>query len=167
MSIYKITKHDNGSIILEPIQSTCGDIDNYEIVNNDNGDITLKKITTVKITNDNFDDLKSYDFTRALIKSCSVGDCDIGQYTYRGVLDHVYKLIGDGVKIIKHTCLNMSTLVRNDKGFRYNGDIGVSVRYNSMINKCVYEIANQCVKNELHINMNIKLNNGVFVELVF
>jgi predicted RNA methylase len=165
MSIYTINKHDDGSIILEPIQSNADKyISGYELLNNDNGDITLKKITKVKIID--VGDISSYDFTSSTIVSCSIGDCDIGHPPYTVVIDHVYKTIGDGVKIIKHASINMSTLERSDKGFRYNKDIGISVQ-GQPANKCVYEIANQCVKNAISINMNIKLNNGVFVELVF
>ena len=164
MSTYMMTKHDDGSILLEPIQSADTCAISYEIVNNDNGDITLKKITTIKITNES--DLQSHDFTTSCITSCIINDCFIGRQPYKGVLDRVYKTIGDGVKIIKHTTLNMSTLERNDKGFQYNKDIGISVQGVSC-NRCISEIVSQCIKNAISINMNIKLNNGVFVELAF
>jgi hypothetical protein len=76
-------------------------------------------------------------------------------------------MIDDGSKIIKYSTLKTSTLERNDDEYRYYEYLGISVCHDITNGEYVYEIVNQCVKNELHINMNIKLNNGVFVELAF
>ena len=161
MNIYKAIQQDNGDILLEKI--TLDDT-NYKIINKDNGNVLMKKITSINITS--FNELKNYDFKKSTIVSCKVNDNVIEKLKYKTVLEHVYGLINDGSKIIKNTKLNIKTVKKQDDGFYYLDDIGISIQ-GVESNKCLCEIVNQCIENEISIVMKIKLSNCLTLNLDF
>jgi hypothetical protein len=73
-------------------------------------------------------------------------------------LNDIYYKINNGSKIIKNTSINISTIKRDDQGFYYLDKLGISVQ-GVDANKCLYEIINQCNKNNIKLNMNIVLKN--------
>lgn len=59
----------------------------------------------------------------------------------------------------------MKTIKKIDEGFYYLDDIGINVQgVNS--NKCIYEIMSQCIDNEINMIMEIKLQNGLLIDIV-
>ena len=151
MEIYKYTESNDGDILLQKIIINDG---NYTIINKDNGDKLLKKITHINITN--IEDIKNYDFLKSLIIECSINDKEFNKLKYKVILEQIYKLINDGTKIIKNTKLNIKTIKKEDEGFYYLDNVGISIQgVNS--NKCLLEIINQCIKNKIGLYMKIKL----------
>ncbi len=114
MEIYKFTKLDNEDILLQKII-----IDNtiYTIINKENGDKLLKKISNINITD--IKDIKEYDFKKSIILECLIENKEFNKLKYKSILEHIYKIINDGTKIIKHTKLNIKTVKKEDEGFYY------------------------------------------------
>jgi hypothetical protein len=83
---------------------------------------------------------------------------------YKSILVKIYYFIGDGVKIIKNSSLNIKTINKVDDGFYYLDSIGISVQ-GVTSNKCLLEIINQCLENKYSLNMNIKLNDDTYVNI--
>ena len=131
METYKYIKLDNGDILLQKI---IIDNTNYKIVNKDNGDILLKKITHINITN--IIDIKNYDFKKSIIIECLIDNIELNKLKYKSILEQIYKLINDGVKIIKNTKINIKTIKKEDEGFYFLDDIGISVQGVDS-NKCI------------------------------
>ena len=161
MEAYKFTKLESGDILLK---KTIIDSSNYKIEKQLNGDILLKKIETIYILD--IDELKKYSFTNSEIISCIIDDKNVTKLKYRSVLDNVYKNIDNGTKIIKNTTLNTDTLKKEDNGYYYLDDIGISVQGVDS-NKCLYEIINQFIKNKINITIEIKLVDNNIVNIEF
>ena len=159
METYKFVQLDDGNILLQKII-----IDNtsYTIINKDNGDKLLKKITNVNITN--IKDIKDYDFKKSLIIECVINKIQFNKLKYKSILEQIYNLINDGVKIIKNTKLNIKTIKKEDEGFYYLDNIGISIQGVDS-NKCLLEIINQCIENEIEISMKIKLFNDISINI--
>lgn len=159
--IYEIINLENGDILLKKII-----IDNtlYFIINKENGDILLKKIHSININN--IRNLKKYNFSKSTICECIINDVDFNKLKYKLVLDKIYSIIDDGVTIIRNTKLNIKTIKKEDEGFYYLDDIGISVQGVDS-NKCLLEIVNQSIINEIKLYMKIKLIDGVVIKLIF
>lgn len=123
METYKFVELDNGDILLQKI---IIDSTSYTIINNDNGDKLLKKITNVNITH--IKDIKDYDFKKSFITECLINKIQFNKLKYKSILEEIYNIINDGVKIIKNTKLNIKTIKKEDEGFYYLDNIGISVR---------------------------------------
>ena len=165
MDVYQLVDHDNEQILLKRINAdTDCSADCYTIVRQDNGDILLKKTVITKITC--IDNLKIHNFASSEVLSCSIDDCELGRLTYRNMLNYVYKSIGDGAKIIKNSILNIKTIEKSDAGFYYIADIGISIQ-GANSNKCLFETIQQCVKNDIKVDIKIKLDDDTLIELVF
>ncbi len=76
----------------------------------------------------------------------------------------MYSIIDNGVKIIKNTKLNIKTIKKEDEGFYYLENIGISVQ-GAENNKCLNEIINQCIINEIDIKMTIELSNKITIDI--
>ena len=63
------------------------------------------------------------------------------------------------------TKLNIKLIEDKEKGFYYIEKLGISVQ-GCDSNKCLLEIINQCIENNIMISMEIKLINSV-VKLSF
>jgi len=164
METYKFTKLDNGDILLQKIIIDNTNYRNYTIINKDNGDKLLKKITHINITD--IKDIKNYDFKKSSISECLIDNKELNRLKYRSILEQVYKLINDGTKIIKYTKLNIKTIKKEDDGFYYLENIGISVQGVDS-NKCLLEIINQCVVNEIELSMKIKLIDEITININF
>ena len=161
METYKFIKLDNDDILLKKI---IIDSTNYTIINKDNGDKLLKKITNVNITD--IKNIKDYDFKRSIIIECSINNKEFNKLKYKSILEEIYKQINDGTKIIKNTKLNIKTLRKEDEGFYYLENIGISIQ-GVESNKCLFEIINQCIENEIELTMKIKLLNETTISIIF
>jgi hypothetical protein len=185
MSIYTVVKHANGDILFELkheydqfpayAELKAGSNINTDsnalaqppiyVIENRNNDMLVKRITAVKITE--VSDLDDFNFEGASIVSWRVG-CGfaMGDLTFADLLEDVYRRIGDGSEIIKHSSLKTSTLERNYDGYRYYHYLGISVHHTVPNKEIVNEIVNQCIKNRIHINVKMKLDDMI-VELDF
>lgn len=161
METYKFTKLDNGDILLQKIVI---DNINYTVINKENGDKLLKKITNINITD--IKDIKDYDFKKSIISKCLIDDKEFNKLKYKSILEQIYKTINDGTKIIKNTKLNIKTIKKEDEGFYYLDNIGISVQGVDS-NKCLLEIINQCIENEIELSMKIKLIDDITINLSF
>ena len=132
------------------------------ITNKNNGDKLLKKITKIDINDVN--DIKKYDFRKSNILSCLLNDEEITKLKYKSILENIYKIINDGTKIIKNSKLNIKTIKKLDEGFYYLEDLGISIQGVDS-NKCLLEILNQCIENEISLIMKIKLNDETNVNI--
>jgi len=161
METFKFTKLDNGDILLQKI---IIDNTNYTIINKENGDKLLKKITNINITD--IKDIKNYDFKKSIISECLIDNQEFNKLKYKSILEQIYKLINDGTKIIKNTKLNIKTIKKEDEGFYYLDNIGISVQGVDS-NKCLFEIINQCIENEIELSMKIKLIDEITININF
>lgn len=161
MEIYKFTELDNDDILLHKI---IIDTINYTIINKENGDKLLKKTAHINITD--IKDIKDYDFKKSIILECLLDNKEFNKLKYKSILEQIYKLINDGTRIIKNTKLNIKTLKKEDEGFYYLDNIGISVQ-GADSNKCLLEIINQCIENEIELSMKIKSINEITINLSF
>jgi hypothetical protein len=161
MEVYKFKNLENGDILLEKI---ILDDTNYTITNKNNGDKLLKKITSVNIID--VTDITKYDFRKSNILSCLLNDEEIIKLKYKSILENIYKIINDGTKIIKNSKLNIKTIKKIDEGFYHLEDLGISIQGVDS-NKCLLEIINQCVENEISLIMKIKLNDETNININF
>jgi hypothetical protein len=160
METYKFIKLDNGDILLEKIIIDNTLLDSYAkhdtntkytIVNKDNGDILLQLNRNI-----NIQDIKNYNFCKSIILDCKINDNNFTKLKYTSILGEIYNIINDGTTIIKNTKLNIKTIIKEDEGFRYLDNIGISVQCVES-NKCLLEISNQCIKNKIKLSIKIKL----------
>ena len=159
MIAYKFTELDNGDILLEKITL---DNPNYSIIHKENGDILLKKPTYIQITD--IKTIKDYDFKKSTITECLIDNKKFDKSKYKSILGQIYRLINDGTKIIRNTKLNIKTIKKEDEGFYYLDDIGISIQGVDS-NKCLLEIVNQCLENRIKLSMKIKSNDGTIIDI--
>jgi hypothetical protein len=159
METYKIRNLDNGDILL---QKNIIDNTNYNIIYKENGDILLQKINNINITD--IKDIKNYDFKKSIIQITKINNEDFNKLKYKLILEQIYKLIKDGVKIIKNTKLNIKTIKKEDEGFYYLDNIGISIQGVDS-NKCLLEIINQCLENQIKLSMKIILINNIIINI--
>jgi hypothetical protein len=159
MEVYKFINLDNDDILLE---KTIIDNTNYIIIKQEDGNILLKKNNFVDITD--IKDIKNYDFKKSSILECSINNEEFNKLKYKSILEEIYKIINDGVIIIKHTKLNIKTIKKENEGYYYLDDIGISVQGVDS-NKCLLEIINQCIENEIELKIKIKLINNIIIYL--
>ena len=132
-------------------------IDNIEYdIYPQEGDNLLLRPKIIQINN--LDKLSQYDFCNSNIVSYKINNDITDKNRYKSILNDIYTIINSGTKIIKNTTLNIKTIEYNDRGFYYLKELGISVQ-GVDANKCLYEIVNQCIKNNIKLKMNIKLEN--------
>lgn len=149
METYKFINLDNGDILLEKI---IIDNNKYTIINKNNGDILLQKNTFIT----DIQDIQKYNFCKSVILDCYIDNNNFTKLKYISILEEIYNIINDGTTIIKNTKLNIKTIRKEDNGFKYLDNIGISVQGVDS-NKCLLEISNQCIKNKIKLSMKIKL----------
>jgi hypothetical protein len=133
--------------------------DEYTWERQPNGDLLLKPVKNDLITFDNLDD---YEFSHSIVMYISINDEEIHEFKYRKIRDCVYNTIGDGLKVIKNSILNVKLPELNNKGFTYNPELGISVQ-GADSNKTMKEIILQCQKNNISLTMKIKLDTDKIV----
>ncbi len=153
MEVYKYISDEDGNIYL---QKNIIDESKYKIIKKNNGDILLKKIKEIKL---DIESIPNYDFNSSTITNCVIDDKIFNKLKYKPILEKILSIIGDGSKIIKNTKLNIKTIQKEDKGFYYLENLGISIQGVDS-NKCINEIVNQCIHNNIKLKLNIKLSNG-------
>lgn len=158
-NIYQPIEQENGDIILKKYSI---DTSLYN-VKQQNDDYILEKKKITKI--DNIQDLMKYEFKNSLILKCYIENKEVNKKKYNCILRHIYKIIDDGAKIIKNTKLNIKTVKKQNEGFYYLESLGISVqRVDSK--KCLLEILNQCISNNINIQMEIEMHNDDVINMV-
>ena len=160
MNIYKYCKLENNDILLQKINI---DITKYIEKKQENGDIILQQKQIVVISD--IREIKKYDFTKSIINICTINAINFEKLKYKPILKYIYNLINDGTHIIKNTLLNIKTIKKEDEGFYYLQELGISIQGVDS-NKCIYEIVNQCIKNNIKIIIDIKLNNNTDIQIM-
>jgi len=102
--------------------------------------------------------LNNSNFSNSNIKECTINGENFNKLKYRSILNHIYSIIGDGVKIIKKSNLNIKIGRKEDDGFTYLEDLLISIQGVDS-NKCLKEISNQCIENKISIYLKIELND--------
>ncbi|ARF10673.1 hypothetical protein Hokovirus_2_200 [Hokovirus HKV1] len=161
MQIYKYNELYNQDILLERIKI---DKNTYTMVPLENGNILLKKNISIDINN--LENIKNYNFAKSNIIDCSINEIKINKLKYKTILNQIYTIINDGTRIIKNTVLNVKTIKKEDNGFYYLDNIGISVQ-GVEPNKCITEIINQAKKNNININLSIQLANNMLININF
>ena len=164
--MYKVEQLDENTIKLTKLNINK---DNYDEKKLDNGDILLVKKQKIIITGFfEFNNIKNqYSFNNSNIISCSINqECIVDKLKYKSILNYIYSnLIKDGVKIIKHSVLNISTIKKQTEDFYYIEDLGISIQ-GVDANRCLYEIINQCSLNNIHITILIGLVDDTRIEII-
>lgn len=145
------------------MQKIIIDILNYTILDQNNGDIILKKNAIINVSE--IQDIKNYDFKKSSIIQCSINNKEFVKLKYNQIIKQIYELIGDGVKIIINTKLNIKTIQKENEGFYYLEKLGISVQGVDS-NKCLLKIVNQCKKNKFSILLKIKLINNNIINII-
>ena len=155
---YEIENCLNGDIILTPINI---DLTKYDKQPLDNGKLILKYRNPIEVS---ISELHNYEFKGSSIHKCIINN-NITNYTkYRHILNRVYYMIGDGSYIIKNTTLNIKTINRNDSGFIYHPELGISIQGADVTNT-LKEILIQCKKNSIQIQLYITLADLIMISI--
>lgn len=155
---YERENKSNGDIIFTPYNINIDEYDRKEL---DDGKILFSKINE---NNVELDGIKNYEFSRSEIIKCRMYANTFNNIKYRHVLDKLYAIIDDGFNIIKNTTLNIKTINKNDSGYRYYPELGISVQ-GADTKKILYEIVHQCEKNNISLLLKISLLDNTRVSI--
>lgn len=125
------------------------------------GNILLKPITEIKIS-----DVITLDFKKSKIEKAKfiVPKVELENPSFKCVYKTVHSIIGDGVRVIKNSILNIKTIKYNNNGFVYYPQLGISIQGVDS-NKALKEIIHQCVENKIELEMIILLDNKKRIKL--
>jgi hypothetical protein len=104
---------------------------------------------------EDFDKKNIVDFRNSKILSCWINEKRPSGNKYFSILKDIYGIIGKGKTITKNTLLNFETIEKNDKGFEYLKNIGISVQHKEA-GYIFEEILNQCIDTGIKLQMEIK-----------
>jgi len=159
MEIYRLVELKNGDIELK--RHTI-DQTKYHTIDRENGNKLLKKILRVGVHT--IDELKKFNFFKSTIDRCTVNNQELDRLKYKSILSDIYNMVGCGAKIIKNSVLNIMTIKKEDSGFYYLDNLGISIQ-GADSNKCLLEIMHQCIKNNFNLMIAIELSDGGFVDI--
>ncbi len=164
--MYKVEQLDENTIKLTKLNINRDEYDKKVL---ENGDILLVKKNKIHINSyEEFNNIRTeYNLNNSNILSCIINYNQNDEYNlrYRSIINYIYtNIIKDGVKIIRNSIFNISTIKRETEGFYYIEELGISVQ-GADANKCLHEIINQCHHNNIHINILIRLINGQRIEI--
>ena len=130
--------------------------DNYDMITNEDGTI---KITPKIISIISPSQLSSYSFTFSNILECEIDGTIISSPNYSKVLEHIYTVINDGIKIIQTpSTFHLKTIEYTMEGFEYLPDVGISYQRKDA-NGTIKEILIQAKHHNIKIDIMIKLND--------
>ena len=164
--MYKVEQINEDTIKLTKLTINNDEYDKQVL---DNGDILLVRKQIIKINGfTEFNNNNQYNLNNSNILSCVINYYETNDYRlkYKSILNYIYSnIIKDGVKIIRNSILNISTIKRETEGFYYMEDLGISIQ-GADANKCLHEIINQCHHNNIHITILIRLMNGSRIKII-
>lgn len=73
------------------------------------------------------DNLGDVDLTKSRIIKIILNNIILEKNTYKSLLDEIYNIIGDGATIIKKSFLNIITLKKHDRGFKFFKNLHYSI----------------------------------------
>jgi hypothetical protein len=129
-------------------------INDFILVPLENGDFLLQRKNIVT-----YEQLSNYDLSFSTITNCIINGTISTKNNYSSILREIYLMIGSGTRIILNTILKIETGKITNCGFRYLQELGISVQGVDS-NKRTQEILNQCLKNNITIEMYVTLQNG-------
>jgi len=130
--------------------------DNYDMIINEDNTI---KITPKIIHIIDPGQLSTYSFTFSNILECKIHETIIPSPNYSKVMEHIYTLINNGVKIIQTpSTFNLKTIQYEVEGFEYLSHLGISYQRKDA-NGTIKEILIQAKHHNIHIDIMIKLND--------
>lgn len=140
------------------------------IVKVKNGRPSFEEKPKITITITKESGLEKHSFLKSTIIECKINNTVFSKLKYASIIDHIYKIIDDGARIIKCSNLetktrkNFKTIETTENGWRWLDDIGISVR-NMEANLTLSEIFHQCIENNIKLQLTILLEDGVFVKI--
>ena len=155
MELLAIISQTDDEIVVKPIEI---ELDKY-IIHRDNktGIITYKKIKEVYVSK--LSDLNEIDLTFSKIIECKINNENVDILSYRTLLIYIYRLIGDGVKIIRALPISNNDIkigMFKEKGYSFLEDLGISFHGKNAHNT-MKEILLQCEFNKINIQCRILL----------
>jgi hypothetical protein len=163
--MYKVEHINEDTIKLTKLTINNNEYDKQVL---ENGDILLVRKQIIKINGFTEFNNNQYNLNNSNILSCVINYYETNDYRlkYKSILNYIYSnIIKDGVKIIRNSILNISTIKRETEGFYYMEDLGISIQ-GADANKCLHEIINQCHHNNIHITILIRLMNGSRIKII-
>jgi hypothetical protein len=134
--------------------------DNYDMILKEDGTI---KITPKIISISDPTQLSNYAFTFSNILECEIDGTIISSPNYSKVLEHIYSVINDGIKIIQTpSTFHLKTVEYNKEGFEYLPIVGISYQRKDA-NGTIKEILIQAKHHNIPIDIMIKLNDDTLV----
>ena len=100
------------------------------------------------------------DYTHSNVMVFKINNKNVNnELKYKSILTNIYDEINNGFQIIKNTTFkDIKTIKKENKGYYYLENIGISVRFKNS-NDTINEIINQCINNNIKLYMKIKLYN--------
>lgn len=135
-------------------------LEDYNVIE-ENNLIKLKPKKKIIIV-DNIDKLKGLNFNNSTILDCFINGKKPTKNKYHSIMLDIYNLIGDGDLIIQNKLLNVKTENVSGKGYVYDEELGISIQ-RADANKTFKEIVNQCLMNNIKLNIEIKLDNDKLI----
>lgn len=154
--VLKETKKD-GTLILNKKKI---DETQYDIEYKDDNMIMKPKPLEIKIEKiEDFDKNNTAEFRNSTILSCYIDEKRPLKNKYLSILKDIYNKINSGKTITKNTTLNFVTIEKNDKGFEYLENIGISIQHTDA-GLTFNEILNQCIGAKIKLKIEIQLESG-------
>jgi len=110
--------------------------------------------------------IPAYSFTYSNVVSCLIDESILPYPNYSKILESIYHLINDGVKIIQTpSTLNLKTGQHSTEGFQYLPALGISYQRKDA-NGCIKEIFHQAKHHNISVNIMIKLIDNKILRIV-
>jgi hypothetical protein len=132
----------------------------------ENGDILCKakyipenltQCIDENIININVDDVVKYDFKSSKILQWKINDITYNDnLKYKAIYKKIYEIIGDGAKVIKNSCLNITIGKKEDKGFVFLPSLNISIQ-GACAEKVLQEIITQSSCNNIRLEIKTQL----------
>jgi len=137
--------------------------DDFEMIYVEDNTLQIKpKIKTITDPSQ----LSNYSFTFSNIVLCTINNTEISSPNYSKTLENIYAKIGDGVKIIQTpTTFHLKTIEYELDGFEYMPGVGISYQRKDA-NGTIKEILVQAKHHNIHIDMEIKLQDGKVLNVI-
>lgn len=133
-------------------------INDYNIVQLENGDFLLQRKNVVT-----YEQLSNYNLSFSTITNCIINGNTTTKDNYSSILREIYLMIGSGTKIILDTNFKIGNGIetgdRRDFHYNYIPELSISIRYCNA-NTTTKEILNQCLKNNITIEIEVTLQDG-------
>jgi len=153
---------DNEENLTEDNKETLTD-DNEETLTDDEENLTDdNEKSEIEDVESEIEDKKLNDYVKSKITKLKINNKKVNiELKYKSILRYIYENeINDGFRIIKNTIFkDIKTIKKENKGYYYLENIGISVRFKNS-NDSLNEIINQCEINNINLYMKIELYDG-------